>query len=108
MKSGEIWLAEIPNSSGHEQSGKRPVYLVSKSIGDLIMAIPLTSNIDALRFSATLLVEASKINNLENDSVLLVFQMRAIDKKRLSKKIGKLKTGDIKLLVKQIKILLNL
>lgn len=52
--------------------------------------IPLTSNVQALRFPHTIEIKPSNKNGLSVISVILTFQIRAIDKKRLKKKIGEL------------------
>jgi len=54
------------------------------------MIVLFTSNLKAQRFPHTILVQPSKQNGLTAPSVLLVFQLRAIDKQRVSKKIGSL------------------
>ena len=46
------------------------------------IVIPLTSNIQALRFPHTIEIKPSKKNNLDSISVGLIFQIRALDKKR--------------------------
>ena len=88
MTKGEIWIAQLPTLSGHEQEGIRPVIVLSNVIASLVLIIPCTSNIQALRFPHTLEINPSKRNGLKNLSVALVFQIRAIDKQRLQKKAG--------------------
>src|SRR3989344_780278 len=88
MTKGEIWIAQLPTLSGHEQEGIRPVIVLSNVIASLVLIIPCTSNIQALRFPNTLQINPSKRNGLKNLSVALVFQIRAIDKQRLQKKAG--------------------
>ena len=86
----EIYLAEIPKTNGREQFGFRPVLLVSQPISEISLIIPFTSNILALRFPYTLKIEPSLKNGLSLPSVLLIFQLRAIDSKRLRKRLGEL------------------
>ena len=86
----EIYLAEIPKTNAHEQFGFRPVLLVSQPISEISLIIPFTSNILALRFPYTLKIEPSLKNGLSFPEVLLIFQLRAIDSKRLRKKLGEL------------------
>jgi len=59
MNKGEIWLVEFPSTNGHEQSGTRPV-IVLADIKIISIILPLTSNIQALRFPYTLEVKPSK------------------------------------------------
>lgn len=56
------------------------------------MIIPITSSLSALRFSFTVKIEPSNLNGLTLSSVVMVFQIRAIDRKRIIKKIGDLKS----------------
>jgi len=88
MNKGEIWLVELPRTNGHEQAGTRPVIVLREAEANIAVVIPFTSNIQALRFPHTLEIRPSKENGLKDISVALVFQIRAIDKKRLVKGIG--------------------
>ncbi len=54
------------------------------------MIVPFTSNLKAQRFPHTILIQPSKQNGLTAPSVLLDFQLRAIDKQRVLKKISQL------------------
>ena len=90
MKKGEIWLVEIPSTNGHEQAGKRPAIVLADTEANIVIIIPLSSNLQALRFPHTLEIKPSSKNGLQLVSVALVFQIRAIDKKRLVSKIGEI------------------
>lgn len=90
MKKGEIWLVELPYSGGQEQEGLRPAIIIANTEIGITTITPLTSNLQALRFQHTCTVEKSKVNGLSSDSIALIFQLRAIDSKRLKRKIGEL------------------
>ena len=97
MARGDILVVDLPAAMvqpGHEQAGNRPAIIVQTDISDpklpTTMIVPFTSNLNALYFPHTIRIEPSSQNNLKKSSVLLVFQLRAIDKKRLGKKIGRL------------------
>ena len=90
MRKGEIYLVEIPSNSGHEQSGLRPVIVMSEVNARVISVIPFTSNFSALKYSYTIEVRSSSLNKLRKDSVALVFQLRAIDIRKLKSKLGDL------------------
>ena len=105
MKKGEIWLAELPSTNGHEQIGARPSILLSETEANIAIIIPLTSNVQGLRFPHTIEVKPSNKNGLSTISVALIFQVRAIDKKRLKKKIGELEDktmGEIDKLLRKV------
>src|SRR3989344_5900987 len=90
MKKGEVWNVEIPGVDGHEQRGLRPAVFIANTKTNIVMIIPCTSNLLALHFPFTVKVKPTASNGLDNVSVALVLQLRAIDKRRLIKKIGKL------------------
>jgi mRNA-degrading endonuclease toxin of MazEF toxin-antitoxin module len=89
VKVGEIYWVDLPTRGGHAQSGKRPA-IIFQTVTTLptVLIIPLTSQVDALRFPGTALVEADKQNNLRHNSVALVFQLTAIDKTFLVGNLG--------------------
>ena len=91
IQKGDICVVDLTVSVGREQSGVRPAIVVSP--GDMpgvVIVIPLTTNIDSLRFPHTLALLPDSKNRLEQESVALIFQVRAIDKKRIMQIIGKL------------------
>lgn len=88
MNKGDVWLVEFPSSDGHEQTGTRPVIVLADTEASIAIVVPLTSNVQALRFPHTIEVKPSKKNGLSASSIALVFQVRALDKKRLKKQIG--------------------
>ncbi len=88
MKPGDVWIVHIPELGTHEQSGVRPAVVVARVTRTIVTVIPCTSNMTALRFPFTHLVEQTKGNGLTAPSVALVFHMRALDASYLKKKIG--------------------
>jgi len=91
MKKGDLWIIEFPTRKGREQSGKRPSIIMADTNTNLVLVIPLTSNLEALeKFPYTIEIKKSDLNKLEKDSVALVFQLQAVDKKRLHNKFGKI------------------
>ncbi len=53
----DIYLADIPQSDKHEQSGLRPVIVYLKLNSHISLIIPFTSNILALKFKYTFQIE---------------------------------------------------
>ena len=107
MKKGDIYLFDLISTLGHEQSGFRPAIIVSQANTGMIVVIPLTTNLEALRFSYTLSILHNALNNLTQNSVALVFQLKSIDQKRMKKKIGHLGDQDLAKLEKTVKDLLD-
>lgn len=108
MKKGEIWIVELPPLGGHEQVGTRPAIVLSDTKSSVVVVIPCTSNIQALRFPFTILISPSKANSLEVDSVALVLHIRAIDRRRLKRKIGTVGKAVLADINKTLKQLLDL
>ena len=103
MKKGDIWVIDAGNFDGHEQSGIRPAVIVTNVTGPTVVVIPCTTNVKALKFQHTIELFPTKENNLTVNSIAMVFQIRAIDIKRLKNKVGKLSTNELKLINKVIK-----
>ena len=99
MPRGDIFMVDLPvpqGSSSHEQVGRRPAIVVQTSSSGAnlptTIVVPMTSNLRALRFPHTIRVECSPQNGLSMVSVLLVFQLRAIDNRRLQHRMGRLES----------------
>ena len=90
MKRGEVWLVQLGQTSGHEQQGLRPAIILTDTPTSLVLVIPLTTNLKALRFPYTIQIEPTKQNGLETDSVALIFHLRSVDKRRLIRNVGRL------------------
>jgi len=113
MARGEIWAVDIPapkGKPGREQLGMRPGIVVQADAADpwlpTTIVIPATSKREAQRFPFTIIVQPSTQNGLDKPSVLLVFQIRAIDKNRLIRKLGRLEDDHLKNLEMKIRGLL--
>lgn len=87
MKRGSIWIVDLSDAKGHEQQGIRPAVIVGGANG-LTIVVPLTSNMHSARFSHTHTISPTSGNGLDVDSVVLVFQISALDKYRFKKRIG--------------------
>lgn len=109
MKQGEIWYADLEPVKGSEQAGKRPVVIISGAAMNItlkiVIACPLTSVIKNIK--GCIVIEKNKINNLKKNSEVLVFQLRAISKSRLSKKIGDISKNQLELIKEGINVYLN-
>jgi mRNA interferase MazF len=94
---GDVLLVHLPPSGGREQSGRRPAVVVQTATAGqpLLIVVPITSNVAASRYSFSVRVEPSPENGLIVPSVVMVFQMRAIDRVRIIRKLGKMSSSDM-------------
>lgn len=93
VKRGELYFADLSPVVGSEQGGIRPVLVVQNDIGNkyspTIIAAAITSKLNKARLP-THIELSCKEYGLEKDSVVLLEQIRTIDKTRLREKIGEL------------------
>jgi len=89
---GDLHWVEFAPKGGHAQAGRLPAIVVQdqKTSARIptVLVIPLTSQLDALRFPGTVLIEADSKNALRRASVALVFQLTAIDRRYFGNRIG--------------------
>ena len=85
--------------SPREQTGRRPVVVwQSDTLTRLlqsVLVVPLTTNLDRANLAGTALISASSVGGPPQDSVALVFQMRAIPKSALQAKIRDLDDSEL-------------
>lgn len=87
---GEIWSADLGTGTGHEQSGPRPVLVVSDDLfntglSGLVIIVPLTSKVGKSRNIPAHISVAPPEGGLKIPSVLLCDQLRTVSKDRLGK-----------------------
>lgn len=92
VKRGEIFYADLSPVIGSEQGGVRPVLVIQNDIGNkyspTIIISAITSQINKAKLPTHVEI-AGQEYGLPKDSVVLLEQIRTIDKKRLREKIGK-------------------
>ncbi len=93
VKRGEIYYADLSPVVGSEQGGVRPVLIVQNNVGNrhspTVIAAAITSRHDKSRLPTHIEVKADNCG-LTRDSIVLLEQIRTIDKKRLGEKMGEL------------------
>ena len=90
IRKGDVLIVDLTVSSGYEQGGVRPAIAVSNGeLPGVVIIVPLTSTMEALRFPNTLALLPARDNGLEKESVALLFHVRSVDKRRVMKVIGK-------------------
>ena len=95
IRRGDIFYADLRPVVGSEQGGIRPVLIVQNDVGNrhspTVIAAAITSQQDKSRLPTHIGINAADCG-LSKDSVVLLEQIRTIDKKRLKEHIGELDT----------------
>ncbi|MEA4972552.1 Endoribonuclease EndoA [bioreactor metagenome] len=90
VKRGDIFYADLSPVVGSEQGGIRPVIIIQNDMGNkyspTVICAAITSQINKAKLPTHIEISAEKYN-LIKDSVILLEQIRTIDKKRLREKI---------------------
>jgi mRNA interferase MazF len=93
VKRGDIYYADLSPVVGSEQGGMRPVLIVQNDTGNkhspTVIAAAITSQIGKARLPTHIELEAQNYG-LTRNSVILLEQIRTIDKSRLRERMGKL------------------
>lgn len=96
VKRGDIYYADLSPVVGSEQGGLRPVLIVQNDVGNkyspTVIAAAITSRLGKTKLPTHIDVFADKFG-LARDSVILLEQIRTIDKRRLKEKMGHLDDG---------------
>ncbi len=92
VKRGDIFYADLSPVVGSEQGGVRPVLVIQNNIGNkyspTIIISAITSQINKAKLPTHVEINATEYG-LPKDSVVLLEQIRTIDKKRLRERIGR-------------------
>ncbi|MBQ7045077.1 MAG: type II toxin-antitoxin system PemK/MazF family toxin [Clostridia bacterium] len=93
IKRGDIYYADLSPVIGSEQGGVRPVLIVQNDVGNryspTVIAAAITSQRDKTNLPTHIRVDAGGCG-LEKDSIVLLEQIRTIDKQRLKERMGSL------------------
>ena len=93
IRRGDIFYADLSPVVGSEQGGLRPVLIIQNDVGNryspTVIAAAITSRMGKTRLPTHIDVHADKMG-LAKDSVILLEQIRTLDKRRLKEKMGHL------------------
>lgn len=93
VKRGDIYYADLSPVIGSEQGGVRPVLVIQNDVGNryspTVIAAAITSQINKAKMPTHIEIGTDDCG-LARDSVVLLEQVRTIDKRRLKEKIGHL------------------
>ncbi|AIK40318.1 type II toxin-antitoxin system PemK/MazF family toxin [Bacillus pseudomycoides] len=90
VKRGDVYFADLSPVVGSEQGGVRPVLVIQNDIGNrfspTVIVAAITAQIQKAKLPTHVEIDAKKYG-FERDSVILLEQIRTIDKQRLTDKI---------------------
>jgi len=114
MERGDIYIANINPRSGSEQSGIRPVLIISHNGFNTtqnwksIIIVPVSTSINQAQRTPTIVKVSPDESGLEKESSILCHQITTLDKGKLLKKIGNLNGDKLKEVEKAIKYSLDM
>ena len=93
VKRGEIYYADLSPVLGSEQGGVRPVLIIQNDIGNkyspTVIASAVTSSMTKAKLPTHIEIKSGQYG-MTKDSVVLLEQLRTLDKRRLKSKIGEI------------------
>ena len=97
MRQGEIWFANLNPTKGSEQSGFRPLVIISGNMLNehlkVVITCPLTTKIK--NYKGNVVLEPNDHNKLTQPSEILTFHIRSVSKERLVRKIGSINSDEL-------------
>ena len=110
IKRGQVWYADISGVIGSEQGGKRPVLIIQNDVGNEKSPTTIIAPITSVRSKAKIPTHiwlAMATSGLSVNSMVLLEQIRTIDKSRLIHHMGEIQKGEQRLVDEAIKISLG-
>lgn len=111
IRRGDVFYADLSPVIGSEQGGVRPVLIIQNDIGNkyspTVIVAAITSQINKAKLPTHVEITGTDIG-LSKDSVILLEQVRTIDKKRLREKIGHLESDIMEKVNEAIQISMGL
>lgn len=111
IRRGDIFCADFSPVIGSEQGGIRPAVVVQNDVSNkyssTVVVAPITSRINKAKLPTHVELSSDEYN-LNRDSIVLLEQVRVLDKKRFREKIGHITDADMKKIEKSLLIQLSL
>jgi len=111
LKRGDIYYADLRPVVGSEQGGIRPVLIIQNDVGNrhspTVICAAITSKMNKAKLPTHIEIMAGEYE-IERDSVILLEQLRTIDKKRLRDKVCHLDNGMMSRVNQALKVSLEL
>jgi mRNA interferase MazF len=110
-KRGDVFVVRLDPTQGVEIAKTRPALIIQNDVGnrfsDLTIVAPITSKYDAELYPTEVLVKAPE-GGLNTDSVVLLNQIRAVDKRRLNRRLGALHPSTMSLVNEALAVSIGL
>lgn len=110
-KRGQIYIADLTDVKGSEQGGYRPVLIIQNDIGNryspTVIVACITSRVKNNMPTHAMLIDEFR-EGLDKDSVILLEQIRTLDKRRLRKYIGTISSSEMDKVNEALKISVGL
>ena len=107
VKRGDIFYADLSPVIGSEQGGVRPVLIIQNDVGNryspTVIAAAITSQQEKSKLPTHIKINADGCG-LARDSIILLEQVRTIDKQRLKEKMGTLNVPDMNMVDKALSV----
>lgn len=97
MRLGDVYSVDLGAPRGHAQAGTRPAIVWQQAVPEgfpTVVVLPLTGKPGARRFQGTVAVRPDGGNGLTQESTALIFQISAIDRRQLVRRLGALSEAD--------------
>lgn len=111
IKRGDLWIVNLDPTVGHEIKKSRPGVIIQNDIGNkyspITIIAPVTSQKLDVIFPFEVLIRHQE-SGLEKDSKVLLNQIRAIDKKRLIKRVGRVNELSLEMIDDALKVSLGI
>ena len=99
IKRGEVYFADLSPVFGSEQGGTRPVLVIQNDVGNkyspTVIVAAITSQINKAKLP-THIELAAREYGLQKDSVVLLEQLRTLDKRRLKERVCSIDLGKMR------------
>lgn len=111
VEKGDLFYADLNPVVGSEQGGIRPVVIVQNDVGNkyspTVIIAAITSQTNKAKLPTHVELRTDKKNGISKNSIILLEQIRTIDKKRLQDKIGKVDSNTLRKIDDALKVSLE-
>jgi mRNA interferase MazF len=109
-RRGEVWLMNLAQTVGHEQTGRRPAVIISEDVfnsgpAGLVILLPITSTLRSIPSQVPL---SPPDGGLDRESAVLCEAIRSVSHRRLVRRLGPVSAARLRLVEDVLRILLGL